>query len=97
MASVTKLPLLEATVPDGAKSLWVAAVAQEDAVAANPSELWHQAIKSPANTLQLTFSPVKSGGFGCKHPCQSRWVLSLSLGFSAQPVGTAPLRTTPPL
>ena len=34
MASVTKLPLVEATAPDGARSLWVAAVAQEDAVAA---------------------------------------------------------------
>jgi hypothetical protein len=33
MASITKLPLVEATAPDGAKSLWVAAVAQEDAVA----------------------------------------------------------------
>ena len=33
MASVTKLPLVEATAPDGTKSLWVAAVAQEDAVA----------------------------------------------------------------
>jgi hypothetical protein len=34
MAGVTKLPLVEATAPDGAKSLWVAAVAQHEAVAA---------------------------------------------------------------
>jgi hypothetical protein len=34
MPSVEKLPLVEAIAPDGAKSLWVAAVAQQDAVAA---------------------------------------------------------------
>jgi hypothetical protein len=34
MAAVTKLPLVEATAPDGAKSLWVAAVAQHQAIAA---------------------------------------------------------------
>jgi hypothetical protein len=34
MPSVKKLPLLEAIAPDGAKSLWVAAVEQQDAVAA---------------------------------------------------------------
>jgi hypothetical protein len=34
MASMIKLPLVEVTAPDGARSLWVAAVAQEEAVAA---------------------------------------------------------------
>lgn len=34
MPSVKKLPLLEAIAPDGAKSLWVAAVEHQDAVAA---------------------------------------------------------------
>ena len=34
MASVTGLPLVEVTAPDGSKSLWVAAVAPENAVAA---------------------------------------------------------------
>jgi hypothetical protein len=34
MAGVTKLPLVEATAPGGAKSLWVAAVPQHEAVAA---------------------------------------------------------------
>ena len=32
MVGVTKLPLVEATAPDGVKSLWVAAVSQQDAV-----------------------------------------------------------------
>jgi hypothetical protein len=30
----TKIPMVEVTAPDGAKSLWVAVVAQADAVAA---------------------------------------------------------------
>jgi hypothetical protein len=34
MPSGEKLPLVETIAPDGAKSLWVAAVAQQDAVAA---------------------------------------------------------------
>jgi hypothetical protein len=34
MVGVTKLPLVEATAPDGVKSLWVAAVSQQDAAEA---------------------------------------------------------------
>ena len=55
MAAVTKLPLVEATDLYGAKSLWVAAVAQHEAVAAVAAAI-------PANhslkllSLRLTLS-----------------------------------------
>jgi hypothetical protein len=54
MVSIIKLPLVEATAPDGAKSLWVAAVAQEDAVAAMVGVVpAHYSIKLLSHRLTL--------------------------------------------
>ena len=51
-----KLPMVEVTAPDGSKSLWVAAVAQEDAVAA-VAELIPSNHVATLSNRRLTLSP----------------------------------------